>query len=290
MIKTGIETGVLSCGLIRPTSGIVITKNIYTKYSDLDAKLFLYTASLQGNQIKDAIYQLVTSLKMAGIWTKCNAIYPFVGGNATAHSYNLRNVAQYQITFVGGWTHSSTGALPNGTNAYANTGLNGSTVLTQNNAHLSFYSRTNAASATRASMGSYNDVTSPNPIVALVLKNASGNIFISNASQASGQFAAVSNADSRGFYINNKTSSAIGGLVADKNGTQVASNSSAITTNSYPNLNIFIGASSLSSGTAFQYDLKECAFSSIGLGLSAAERTDFNTIVTTYQTTLGRNV
>lgn len=56
--------------------------------------------------------------------TKIDAIYPFVGGTATKHKYNLCNPldtdAAFRLTFAGGWTHSATGALPNGTNAYAN--------------------------------------------------------------------------------------------------------------------------------------------------------------------------
>jgi hypothetical protein len=257
---------------------------------DPNAQAFILAARITDMMQKRAINNLVKSLKIAGIWSKCNAIYPFVGGNSSAHSLNLINTAQYQLTFVNGWVHANTGATPNGTNAYANTGLNGSTVLTQSNTHLSFYSRTNPAAAARIAMGSYNDLTAPNPILNMALKNAAGNLVTANANQSAGQLVSVANTDSRGFYVSNKTSASIGGLVIDKNGTQVASNSSAITTNSYANLNIFIGASSLSSATAFQYDLKECAFASIGLGLTATERSNYYTIVQAYQTILNRNV
>jgi len=258
---------------------------------DPDAQAFITAAGITNATQISAINTLVKSLKNAGIWSKCNAIYPFVGGTSTTHSFNLINTAQYQLSFTGGWTHSANGALPNGTNAFANTGLNGSTVLTQSNTHLSFYSRTNPAAAARSCMGSYNDLTAPNPIFVMALKNAAGNLVTTNTNQSAGQLVSVANTDSRGFYVSNKTSASIGGLVIDKNGTQVASNSSAITTNSYANLNIFIGASSLSSSAlAFQYDLKECAFASIGLGLTATERSNYYTIVQAYQTTLSRNV
>jgi hypothetical protein len=258
---------------------------------DPNAQAFITAAGITNATQISAINTLVKSLKSAGIWSKCNAIYPFVGGTSTTHSFNLINTAQYQLSFTGGWTHASTGATPNGTNAFANTGLNGSTVLTQSNTHLSFYSRTNPAAAARIAMGSYNDLTAPNPILNMALKNAAGNLVTANANQSAGQLVSVANTDSRGFYVSNKTSASIGGLVIDKNGTQVASNSSAITTNSYANLNIFIGASSLSSSAlGFQYDLKECAFASIGLGLTATERSNYYTIVQAYQTTLSRNV
>jgi len=114
---------------------------------DPDAQAFINAASITDATQKSAINTLVKSLKTAGIWTKCNAIYPFVGGNASAHSYNLKNTAQYQITFVGGVTHSVNGIQGNGTNGYANTNLLGS-VLPQNDNHLSIYIRTNATNAT----------------------------------------------------------------------------------------------------------------------------------------------
>ena len=43
--------------------------------------------------------------------------------------------------FNGGWTHSNNGALPNGTNGWADTFLNNN-ILGQNNNHISSYSRT----------------------------------------------------------------------------------------------------------------------------------------------------
>jgi hypothetical protein len=48
--------------------------------------------------------------------------------------------------FNGGWTHSATGALPNGTTGYANTFLVPSSTLSINSIHLSYYSRTNNTS------------------------------------------------------------------------------------------------------------------------------------------------
>ena len=54
-----------------------------------------------------------------------DAVYPFLGGTSSSCKWNLkdpRNLdAAFRLTFSGGWTFSSTGALPNGVNAYANT-------------------------------------------------------------------------------------------------------------------------------------------------------------------------
>ena len=212
------------------------------------------------------------------------AYYPMVGGTQTKHSYNFINTALYQLTFFSVWTHSSNGALPNGTNAYASTGINASTVLTQNNNHCGFYSRTNAAGASRACIGSYTGGGSN--VYGMQLKLAANTAAAFNASNAAAQFATTANTNSEGFYLMNKTSSAIGGLTLDKNGTQIAANTGAITTNTYPNVNVVIGALT----TALQFDNKECAGVTIGLGLNATKRGQLEDMVNALNTSLSRNV
>jgi hypothetical protein len=283
VIKTGIETGVLGCGLIRPASGITITKNIYTRYSDLDAKSFLYNSTASGNQIKDGIYTLVKDLKLSGIWDRCIAIYPFVGGSQITFRPNLMNPNLYSLTFQGGATYAATGYTPNGTNGFANTSINANLRLTQNNAHLSFYSRTSAG---------YNGSSIGNAIssnsISMFIRGTTNLFTAYNATTAVPQTQSVqsTNTDGRGFYISNKTSSAIGGLVAYKNASSIGANTSAITVNSYPSTNILIGA--LTSTTYF--DNKECAFASVGLGFTLQQIIDYTTIVNNFQTIQNRNV
>lgn len=272
----------------------VLNRN-YTlpQVSDPNAQQFINAANIISQTHADAINTLVIDMKAQGLWNKCIAIYPIVGGTQSAHSYNLKNPSQYNLNFVNTWNHSGFGATPNGTTAYADTGINGSTVLTQNDSHLSFYSRTDSAAAARSSMGAHNNSTAPNEIMVLSLKNTSGNAGAFNTSQATGQPALVANANSQGFYINNKTSSAIGGLSIVKNGSVAASNTVAITTNTYANRNIFIGACSITNlgiGVAFQYDDKQCAFASIGSGLTVSECSTYTTIVNNFQAALSRNV
>ena len=210
------------------------------------------------------------------------AYYPMVGGTSTKHTFNFINTALYPLSFFGSWTHSGNGALPNGTNAYANTGINANTVFTQNNNHVGFYSRTNVAGAARAAIGCI--VTSP--IYALQIRTATNLINAYNSSQAVSQFATVANTNSEGFYLMNKTSSAIGGLTLDKNGTQIAANLAAITTNAYPSTNVLI--SSLT--TTSQFDNKECAGVTFGVGLNATKRGQIEDMVNAVNIALSRNV
>ena len=125
----------------------------YATGCDADALAFLSAAAITDPTITSAICTLVTSMKANGTWAKCSAIYPMVGGTATTHKFNLKNPldtnAAFRLSFVGGWTHSSGGALPNGTNAYANTFLNPTTTLLLNSHSFGIYSRTNNVTGSR---------------------------------------------------------------------------------------------------------------------------------------------
>jgi hypothetical protein len=93
--------------------------------SDLDADAFLLATGITDPIISAAICNLVVGLKTDGLWSQMTAIYPFVGGTATTHKYNLKDPrdlnAAYRLTFYGGWRHDSQGILGNGTNTYADT-------------------------------------------------------------------------------------------------------------------------------------------------------------------------
>lgn len=226
--------------------------------------------TFEGTLISNSLTSLIT------------AYYPMVGGTSTKHAFNFMNTSLYNLTFNGWWTHSATGALPNGTNAYANTGLNASSVLTQSDNHIGYYSRTNAAVASRCAIGCYVSGTN---FLGLRLKLTTGNADAYNASSVATQFISVTNSDSTGMYIASKTSSAIGGLVLYRNGSSIGSNSGAITTNTYPNTNIIIGARDASN----QFDNKECAGAIIGLGLTAGQVSTLSTAINTLNTSLSRN-
>ena len=58
---------------------------------DPDAQAFITAAGITDNTQKSAINTLVLDMKGFGIWTKMKAIYPFVGGTATTHKFNLKN-------------------------------------------------------------------------------------------------------------------------------------------------------------------------------------------------------
>jgi hypothetical protein len=70
-----------------------------------------------------ALNYLVTALKENGLWSRIKLLYPFIGGNATSHRFNLVDPSLYAITFTGSFVHDSNGitGTPNA-NATATTG------------------------------------------------------------------------------------------------------------------------------------------------------------------------
>jgi hypothetical protein len=57
-----------------------------------------------------ALNDFVTGLINDGLWDKIDVMYPFIGGNATAHSINLKNPGLYTITtFTGSVVHNNNG-------------------------------------------------------------------------------------------------------------------------------------------------------------------------------------
>jgi hypothetical protein len=226
--------------------------------------------------ILGALNTLESDLSTYGLTSKIDALYPFVGGTAGKHSYNFMNTAAYQITFNGGWTHSSTGALPNGTNAYANTGYNSSTEASLNSHHLSYYSRINS-NGTEVEIGLFGAGQS-----LLEIRTSGTTYFVVNQNAP---YATSSDSDSRAFYIANRTASNV--VNGWKNGTKVAT--STTVSNNLSNLNYYLGAAN-NSGSAAYYSNKECALASIGDGLTDTEAANFYTAVQKFQTTLSRQV
>lgn len=270
---------------LRTRPGVIRNYTQGSAGGDADATLFLEAALITDATITSAIQQLVIDLKAYNLWTKFKAIYPMVGGTSATHRWNLRDPraldAAYYLEFFGGWTHSSSGALPNGTTGYADTKLNLVTAGAFNNLHLSYYSRTNSAvtSGYRVEMGRGN--SAGGSYANLYLRLDSGNTF---GGDMGSRAVSSTNSDSKCFGLISSTSST--SLKLYKNGSLITTNT-ASQTNSPASLNIFLGANG-GSATADGFSDRQCAFASIGDGLTDTEVSDLNTILTTFQTTLGR--
>jgi hypothetical protein len=257
---------------------------------DPDAQAFITAASITNPTQQTAINTLVVSLKANGLWTKMKAIYPFVGGTAFAHKFNLKDPrdlnSAFRLSFLGGWTHSANGILPNGTNAYADTFFNPVTQsVAQNNFFLSAYSRTNSTLGAPYEIGNSDTWFSGAKFTGLITRYSNGNRYISIADAYS---TANAETDSRAFYCGGTNGTSNQRLY--KNGVSVLSGTSQQT--GFSNCNMFIGAvnSLLTIPSTAGFSNKELAFASLSNGLSATEAANLYTRVQAYQTTLGRQV
>jgi hypothetical protein len=243
---------------------------------DPDAEAFIIAAGINKPIQEAAINDLVIGLKADGLWTKMKAIYPFVGGTATAHKFNLKDPrdldAAFRLVFFGGWTHDINGSQPNGTNGYADTKLNVSTQLSLNNTHISIYSRTNA-------QGLFCDIGGNLALPALnIFPNFNGDAYF-RVNDGGGGTAA--NTNTLGLFMANRISSTesrnrINGVLKI-----VTANSTSL-----QNSNLFLGKGELNSF----YSPRQQAFASIGNGLTDTEAANLYTRVQAFQTALSRQV
>lgn len=256
---------------------------------DPDAQAFLTAASITDPTITSAINTLVLDMKTANIWSKMKAIYPFVGGTASTHKYNLKDPqdtnAAFRLNFVGGWTHSITGALPNGTNAYADTFLIPNTNLSLNSNHGSFYSRTNQSSAALTVEFGCSITLNEFPVFLMVLRSNTSNFIFQTPDLVNRNV--VSNTDSRGFYIGTRTAN--NAIESYKNNTSINTNTGTHSQTQLPTNKLYLSAYNYFGGTV-HYSAKECAFASFGDGLTDTEAANFYTAVQAFNTTLNRQV
>jgi hypothetical protein len=264
-------------GLVRSyTEGIGAT--------DADATAFLNAAGITDATITAAIQQLVIDLKFYSVWTKSKAIWPFVGGTATTHKFNLKDPQDtdgaFRLVFTGGWTHSSNGALPNGTNGYAETYLNQSTQLSLNSVHLAMYSRTNS-SVDSFDIGGNSGFS--NFFGAQLACYYTGIGAISHLhSYPTDSAISSTETDTRAFYLASRTSSTSNKLY--RNNTNLATNTTARTSTLYN------GTFRLANDYGSKYTNRQFAFVSIGDGLTDTDASNLYTAVNAFQTTLGRQV
>jgi hypothetical protein len=247
---------------------------------DTDAQAFISAAGISNATEISAVNQLVLDLKANNdLWNTLEAIYPMVGGTATSCKFNLKDPrdlnAAYRLQFFGGWTFSANGAQPNGTNANADTFYNPFVQGSPTSSSMSYYSRTDI-SAAEAEMGCSVGALRWSLIIKYfgTFQSQMNNVTTGAANVAMGS-------TSLGLFTGTRTSNAQ--HRGYRQGTVIVTNTQTMN-DANPNANVALG----SFETIFSS--KECAFASIGEGIFGSVPTTLNTIVQTFNTTLGRNV
>lgn len=237
---------------------------------DPDAQAFITASGITSTTQKNAINNLVIGLKADSLWTPIKALYPFVGGTASTHKWNLKDPrdldAAYRIIWNGTITHNSNGI--NGT-GYGNTFLVPSTVLTTNSACMFLWFTT--ADSTSQYCGATGSGSAPY----LILRGAFGTD-------------AYANTDSFSFTLSNPSTGFVG--VSRTGATTtikiVGSTTETMTTasTSAPGVNMYVnqanGFSGSLNGSQGAYGIAD--------GLSSAQLVNLQSRLATYQTALGR--
>jgi hypothetical protein len=238
---------------------------------DPDAFRFLEIANITDPTQAAAVSNLVVGLKANSLWDKMVAIYPFVGGTAYSHKYNLKNPLDSdtadRLIFTGGWIHSSTGALPNGTNASTRTYSTGSSL----NRGVGIYTNT-TASGTSTMLGVVTDsspslhITTTSAEYALQYNNFAGRTY--------------SLTNSRAFYQMHWNSVTSPTAIGYYNGTAVSSVNTSVSSQPF----------TFAIGRFSERGNQSIIFAFTSLALVPAEAASLHNLVQTYQTTLGRQV
>tara|TARA_R110002126_G_scaffold195543_3_gene343345 strand:- start:1035 stop:1859 length:825 start_codon:yes stop_codon:yes gene_type:complete len=256
---------------------------------DADAQAFITAAGITDPTQQEAINTLVVGMKADSVWTKTIALYPFVGGTATTHKFNLKDPrdldAAYRITFNGGMTHSANGITPNGTNAYCETYVAG-TNLTNNSTSWSIYSRTaqtadvidiGGANGTGQGLFAYVKRSAPNGGFNSLLYE-SPDLDYSAMPASTGLIGA-----SRQSSVSHRT---------NRNGVNLASSATANTfdiTTMTTNI-VLCAYRAVSGGSPIIFSSKNLAFAHLGTGLTDTDFANLYTLVQAYQTTLNRQL
>jgi hypothetical protein len=263
---------------------MIINPYIFVSF-DPDAQAFFTATGITNPTQMNAVNQLVLSLKSNSLWTKFIALYPYVGGTATTHKFNLKNPldtnAAFRILWAGGVTHNANGVTGNGTNGYGETYIQPSSHLILNDTHVAFWSRTNSTQASSNAEMGITDGTL-NASLRICSRNGSNqSIYLINDNTAG---IATSITDSTGFWIASRTASNSRKLY--RNGSSINSSTNASVARSTSTIPVL--GQKTATNTMNHYSIKNFSFASVGTGINDAEALAFYNIVNTFNTALGR--
>ena len=250
--------------------------------TDSDATAFVTAAGITDSTQISALNTLVTDLKTYGLWTKMKALYPFVGGSAASHKFNLKDPrdldAAFRLAFNGGGTHNNYGYVGNSTNGYANTFVIPSTNLSTTSIHISYYSQTDTVGVNKTEIGS--GASNRVPVQLYVRYSATtgiGYLFQPSA----GSFTVSTG--KRYTIVSRTTNTSV--LVMNNNSSTTLSQtvSGMAPTNSPLYINATSANNTPSSGS---YSDKTSSFVTIGDGLTEVECSNLYISVQKFQTTL----
>ncbi len=275
----------LADNLVASVTGAATVTNASLTVPDADATAFISRVTTAGGSLttteQTAIRTLVEDLKSNGTWTKMKAIYPMVGASAASCAQNLKS-ASFTGTFTG-CSFSNGGVTPNGTSGFMDTNFVPSTQMTYNSNTMSYYSRTvTGNSGNIRDMGSGLTAGNDNLILIVNYPPNNANYYVVDDPY---NFGFATGGTSAAFFAIGTTTDTT--VRQFKNNTKIGTYTK--TGSTLPAFNVYLGAIN-DNGTATLFNSLQCAFASMGDGLTDTEVSNFYSSVQTFQTTLNRNV
>lgn len=267
------------------TSTTSTTTGCVAIVTDPDALAFIDATGITDCVIKNALQAFVAGVKSDGVWTKMKAIYPFVGGTASTHKFNLKNPADtdaaFRIVFNGGVTHNANGVTFNGTTGYGDTKFDITKFTSSTNISTGVYIRTTRTAGLDAGsdIGIYKPGVYQNFIYAADLRYY-GNTFA---------FISWTQPNSQPYGLVNGVVSGTDCKVY-RNGALASTGTTANGQIPIAGQNWFIGAINDTISGAADFSNRNYAFMFLGDALNDADNTSFYNRIQTFQTALGRQV
>lgn len=192
---------------------------------------------------------LFKPLKENNLLSEIYGLYLYIGGSASIDKYNLvdpRDLdAAYRLNFQGGWTHTATGATPNGSTGYANTFFVPATVVPTGLMGMGTYNATSTTEAAKVDMGA---LSSTNRYVQ-IYAHFFGRFYAQINSNTVDDY--VVNSGSNGWFFACRTGATDNYL--QKNSTQTDKSSPMAA----PTVSIYTGAQNNSGSADFHCDRKK---------------------------------
>lgn len=248
---------------------------------DADAQAYMTAIPALTTKEKGAIDSLVKMFKANSLWTRVNAIYPFLGASADNCKWNLKNPqdldAAFRLVFTGGVTYAADGITGNGSTGVANTFFNPINVYASGQMSIGIFSNTDIT-GTFSDMGALSGATQYVQIYAKFGGVYYGQVNTQNASQTG------STLNSIGWYFANRVSNS--DVYIQKDNVQALTTGGTASYAATVNNNIRIMAQTNTAGNAALFSPRKYSFAFIGGNFSQAEATTIYNIITTYKALL----
>jgi hypothetical protein len=248
-----------------------------------EANTFLSAVAAAGGTLNSTISAatrtLFTSLVSNNLWDKLSTFYPMIGETQASCKFNGKNPldtdAAFRLTYGGGINTNSDGLIFNGTNAAADTYWVPDNNLTDTSGHISIYVKT------RSGNGIWAGGNPGTPTTRFYLGYFGSGVDTNSVN--SGTEFPYPGTSPEGFTVITRTGTTNVQLFNDGVFNNYTNASSSKT-----NVNCYLGCRN-NGGTANNHGNFTTNWVSFGQGLNQTESVALTNIITTFQTTLGRN-